>query len=67
MGILNKDKNHRTEEVKRSQKFAQKLLRLLSGRSAQGSWTGRDSHWELIVGFLFFFGGIFFVFSFLSN
>ncbi|MCF8058311.1 MAG: hypothetical protein K9K67_03385 [Bacteriovoracaceae bacterium] len=54
-------------EVKESQRFAEKLMRLLSGRKDQGSWVGKDSNWELIFGFLFFFGGIYFLISFLSR
>ena len=49
-----------------AQSFARKLVALLSGKR-MSTWRGEDSHWELIFGFCFFFGGLYFLFSFLAG
>jgi len=43
-----------------AQKFAHKLITLLKGKSFQ------EGHWELIVGFVFFFGGIYLLASYFA-
>jgi|TARA_Y100000780_G_scaffold220150_1_gene227180 hypothetical protein len=38
-----------------AQKFAHKLIAILKGKDTN------ESHWELIFGFIFFFGGLYFL------
>lgn len=65
MGLFKKNKNSHPHGHE-AQGFAEKLLALLSGRRVN-TWKGEDSHWELIFGFCFFFGGLYFLFSFLAG
>jgi hypothetical protein len=71
MGLFKKDNDspsnfNRGPNKKDAQGFARKLLALLSGKRVD-TWRGEDSHWELIFGFGFFFGGLYFLFSFLGG
>lgn len=71
MGLFKKDKDTNSPQIRgnasqEAQGFAKKLLSLLSGKSVN-TWKGEDSHWELIFGFCFFFGGLYFLFSFLAG
>lgn len=59
-------RNSPSSEAQRSQNFAKKLIGLLKGKRTK-TWKGEDSHWELIIGFFFFFGGLYFLFDFLSG
>lgn len=53
-------------EAKRSQNFAKRLLGLLKGKRTK-KWKGEDSNWELLIGFAFFFGALYFLFDFLAG
>jgi hypothetical protein len=44
-----------------AQKFAQRLIAILKGKSSE------DTHWELIIGFLFFFGGLYLLASYFAG
>ena len=44
-----------------AQKFAEKLISILKGKSHE------DSHWELVIGFVFFFGGLYFLASYFTS
>lgn len=68
MGLFNKDHKNQSypPSDNKAQGFARKLLALLSGKRVS-TWKGEDSHWELIFGFFFFFGGLYFLFGFLAG
>ncbi|MCR9206484.1 MAG: hypothetical protein NXH75_18015 [Halobacteriovoraceae bacterium] len=62
MGL--KDDNHKiSKEAKETQKFASRLMSLLSGKTGMFK---SESHWELIFAFIFFFGGIYFIFNMIN-
>ncbi len=44
-----------------AQKFAHKLVAILKGKA----WE--EGHWELIIGFIFFFGGLYLLASYFAG
>jgi hypothetical protein len=56
------NKDHDTDQrAKDSQKFGRRLVEVLGSKRP----TSSENHWELILGFIFFFGGIYLIFNFL--
>ncbi len=51
-------------EAHQAQKFAQRLIAILSGKTFKSS---EESYGELIIGFIFFFGGIWLLFSYFTS
>jgi len=49
------------DSAQQAQKFGQKLVALLKGKVVN------EGHWELIIGFIFFFGGIYLLASYFSG
>lgn len=62
MGLF-KNKETKSSEAKKAQHFAERLIEILSNRT---KFFSADSNWELIFGFLFFFGGIFFLINYFN-
>lgn len=51
-------------EAQEAQKFSQRLIAILSGKSFKSS---EESYGELIIGFAFFFGGIWLLISYFTS
>jgi len=62
LGLFKKKKN-RSEDA---QDFGKRLLSVLKGKPSN-SLKGQDSNIELIIGFIFFFGGLYFIFNFITS
>lgn len=48
------------DSAHQTQKFGQKLVALLKGKAFS------ESHWELVIGFIFFFGGLYLLASYFA-